>query len=349
MISQLTIKNFQSHKNTELAFRSGVNCVIGPSDSGKSAILRALLWVATNRPSGESFRSNWGGDTRVEVRTSDRNSIVRIRGKGSNQYILDECILSGIGTDVPAEVVKVLNLSSVNIQHQLDAPFLLSETTGEVARQLNAIANLDIIDAATTNIAREVRRHTDDEKTHSLELFRITEEMKPYTDLPEQEELLAEIENNNEVLIQKKASQDRMQEFWTKIWEKEIILSEIGDVAGMEKLKDEVEHLNEALERKREIHDKVSDWIDDIDARERELEDLAGRAEAEKPFQELQLIITARDDACIRFQRCKRLNESIRSETLRVKVAKKETEENETEFRRLMPSRCPLCGQEVRK
>jgi exonuclease SbcC len=67
MIDSLSIQNFQSHEKTELEFDEGINIIIGQSDSGKSAILRALNWVVNNKPNGEAFKSNWGGDTKVKI------------------------------------------------------------------------------------------------------------------------------------------------------------------------------------------------------------------------------------------------------------------------------------------
>ena len=62
MISGLLLKNFQSHKKTILHFHPGVNAIIGKSNSGKTAILRALYWIIYNRPSGISFVSFWNRD-----------------------------------------------------------------------------------------------------------------------------------------------------------------------------------------------------------------------------------------------------------------------------------------------
>ena len=47
-ILKVEIKDFQSHKNTNIEFSEGFNCIIGRSDSGKSAILRALRLVICN-------------------------------------------------------------------------------------------------------------------------------------------------------------------------------------------------------------------------------------------------------------------------------------------------------------
>ena len=46
---KLTIENFQSIKEkTEIDFIEGVNLIIGPSNSGKSAVLRALRGLILN-------------------------------------------------------------------------------------------------------------------------------------------------------------------------------------------------------------------------------------------------------------------------------------------------------------
>jgi len=84
MIQQLSIANFQSHKDTTLAFDPGLNVIVGPTDCGKTAVIRALRWLIWNRPMGEAFRSTWGGDTEVEITTDDERRWVIRRAKGSN-------------------------------------------------------------------------------------------------------------------------------------------------------------------------------------------------------------------------------------------------------------------------
>ena len=118
MINSLTISNFQSHKKTGLEFDKGINVIIGPSDSGKTAILRALNWVVNNKPAGDAFRSNWGGDTRAQLQIEDINKsqIQRYKGGKGNLYLWDEkasTILTSqfnsFGQDVPEEIKELLN------------------------------------------------------------------------------------------------------------------------------------------------------------------------------------------------------------------------------------------------
>ena len=109
MIKDLSLENFQSHKKSSLEFSEGVNVIIGSSDSGKSSIIRSLQWVLFNRPSGDSFRSWWGGITNVVV-----DGVSRIKGgsKGlENCYEIGLNRFQAMGQGVPEDVTTVLNLS----------------------------------------------------------------------------------------------------------------------------------------------------------------------------------------------------------------------------------------------
>lgn len=154
MLSSLTVQNFQSHKKTEIEFHPGVNVFWGTSDSGKSSLFRSVAWVATNRPGGESFRSNWGGETYVGIGVEDQ-LVQRARDTKVNEYRIqdyhsgvEDMVFSAIGQAVPFEVQKLLNLSDINFHSQHDPSFLLSSTAGEISRKLNEITKLSVIDTA---------------------------------------------------------------------------------------------------------------------------------------------------------------------------------------------------------
>ena len=93
MIQSLKIINFQSHEDSTLDFVPGVNMILGASDSGKSAIIRALKWLVWNRPNGDAYRSNWGGETSVQAffdgfgveRSKDKENMYRIFEEDTNK------------------------------------------------------------------------------------------------------------------------------------------------------------------------------------------------------------------------------------------------------------------------
>lgn len=162
MIKQITIQNFQSHKDSTLNLSPGVNLIVGQSDSGKTAILRALKWLATNRPLGDSFVT-WDkkGPTEVEVILDNGGKtklyLKHMQGRYSFAHASDEQEWNAIGAVVPETVTQALNISELSWQSQMDAPFLLSSSPGEVARTLNEVADLDKIDSTLVNINRMAR------------------------------------------------------------------------------------------------------------------------------------------------------------------------------------------------
>ena len=119
MIQGISIYNFQSHKKSELNFDSGVNVIIGKSDTGKSSIMHALQWAINNKPAGDSFRSYWGGDTNVDLEI-ENFTISREKGK-ENVYILSSNKgispeeFKSFGQDVPKPIKDFLNFDEVNL------------------------------------------------------------------------------------------------------------------------------------------------------------------------------------------------------------------------------------------
>ena len=77
MLKSLKIRNFESHRNTQLNFHPGVNVIVGESDQGKTAILRALEWVLFNRPLGEDIKSNWLEDINTYVQVEFDDGILK--------------------------------------------------------------------------------------------------------------------------------------------------------------------------------------------------------------------------------------------------------------------------------
>ena len=154
MIDSIRIKNIQSHKDTELDFCPGINVIVGSSNNGKTAILRSLYWSIYNRPLGiDNLCSHWALDEKgnikeemsVEVKKGS-DTLIRRKTKNINQYVLNGVELNAIKTDVPIEVKNFYRMNETNIQRQQDAPFLVSSSSGEVAKYFNGIAKLDVID-----------------------------------------------------------------------------------------------------------------------------------------------------------------------------------------------------------
>ena len=151
---RVTIRNFQSHKETVLELSPTVNSLEGVSDSGKSAVLRSLLWCLTNKPDGVAFASNWAKDRKGKLKDDVRvsiDNITRFRTADTNGYIRyvpgkDPQTYEALKGTVPPDIESAINIGSVNIQRQMDPPFLLSSTPGDAARYVNELIGLVEID-----------------------------------------------------------------------------------------------------------------------------------------------------------------------------------------------------------
>lgn len=150
MFRSIELANFQSHKHSIIEFCEGLNVISGSSDSGKSAILRALRWVYDNRPQGDAIR-NWNSkkEDLINVRVNfnegafvskEKDTKARYRVFGTRKP------LEAFKQDVPDEIREAFNLSDYNIQSQHDPYFLLNDSPGEVAKKLNKVIGLDVID-----------------------------------------------------------------------------------------------------------------------------------------------------------------------------------------------------------
>lgn len=194
MLTSLEINNFQSHKKSMLEFSTGMNVIVGRSDGGKSAIIRALRLVVENRPSGEAYRSNWGGDTSVTVTTQEGDVVTRKKTNTKNSYTLNETEFVAFKQDVPVEIQKALRITDLNIQSQMDSPFLLSMSAGFAAVHFNKCGGLSIIDKSNAAIQRDIVRIGKDVEYYSRETAELATQLEGYTFIEECEEAVARLE-----------------------------------------------------------------------------------------------------------------------------------------------------------
>jgi len=149
-------KAFQSHKKVRVDFDQYATTFVGASDAGKTAVLRALVWVMLNRPNGIAFVKDGEKYSLVKIKV-DGHWVTRKRGKGCNVYTLDGKVYKAFGNAVPPDIATLLNVSDVNFQRQHDSPFWFTDTPGQVSRNLNQIVNLSVIDSSLSKIATEIR------------------------------------------------------------------------------------------------------------------------------------------------------------------------------------------------
>lgn len=156
-VQSITLRNFQRHRRLRVRLDPQITVLTGSSDRGKSAVVRALSWLTLNDfPTAAALRHD---SARVKVSANvDGVRLSRSAGSGGNAYRLGDRTFRAFGQGVPEPVARLLNLRPENVQSQLDPPFWLSLTPGQVAGELNEVVNLEAIDRAAAEAASRLRR-----------------------------------------------------------------------------------------------------------------------------------------------------------------------------------------------
>lgn len=336
MITRIEIKNFQSHKNTTLDFTNEVNVFCGESDNGKTAIIRAIRWVAENRPLGtDKLNSTWNDtfkdDMSVKLWLSDNVWVERIRNKSLNgyRYFRDgkEVTLEATGTDVPQVITDILGLNDVNFQFQMDSPYLLSMSASEASKYFNKIIHLDTIDE-TLSVADSDKRNLNSEKKV------VESDIKKYEQKLEELEWLDEAENiqiridKYDSLIRNK--EDSIRNLEASISDYEKVSSDIKNFDKEDSLISEIESI--CIENYSDFEVSISDYeslsrkiknFDEEDNLIKEIEDIRIADYSDFQYSVLEYI---------------KLEESLK----KYEALLKPLEES-------LPDICPLCGNKVDK
>ena len=141
MSMDVQIKNFQKVKNAELNFIPGLNVILGPSNNGKSSILKGIKALLYTTP-GTSFIRQ--GQTSYVVGMKYNGHIVLLqKGIKESIYMVDGEKYTKFGTTTPEAVIKATNIKELefngqkeglNFWDQMDYPFLLDKTAVELFR-----------------------------------------------------------------------------------------------------------------------------------------------------------------------------------------------------------------------
>lgn len=346
MISKLKLKSFQAHKSSELEFCNGVNAIIGESDEGKTSIIRALYWAGQNKPAGGDFISSFSkrGECSATIEI-DGNEITRLKNKSKNEYRINEQPFKALGKGgIPEEVSSILKMDELNFQNQMDSPFLLSSSSGEVAKYLNNIVNLNVIDESLRKINSKVNDYNKDIASKESDIESNKAELETYKWIDQAEKELNDLESIN-------------TEYETKKTDNRILADLLNDIDDL------LEELEQFKDRDQELYDicllideyknyeaqqnhlnsfkddlnaikSISDKIDSLPFDKKEIKDIVDLS---------TLIDSYLDKEKYMWDFNKLMNEIDSTEAV-IEVCVESIQTLETGFKNEFPDVCPLCG-----
>jgi len=225
-LKELIIKNFQSHLDTTLNFVPGVNMITGENSAGKSAVFRAMRFLAYNKPAKDVEKGllrKGKNSIVIKATMSDDSWVLREKGKDINRYIVyDEIIakeyggpleLNNFGLNIPEEVGRILGMAPVtlsqtkdieiNISSQNESAFMLSNSSPEIARWVYSLTHLDDVRYAIDDLNRDYRKCGDNIKDHNNRIQILQDDLNTLGDIKAHDKKLGDLEVEDMLLSEK--------------------------------------------------------------------------------------------------------------------------------------------------
>lgn len=198
-ITRIELHNFQAHEHLDLPI-GALTLLSGPSNSGKSAVLRALAGLLRNDSVGPYVRHG-ATNLKVTIYLSDGHIVTWNKGKTDNGYELTRpdgthSEYQKVGTSVPEDISEVLRIGPItledgskehiNLHEQADSPFLVFDTPPRVAKVFGEMTSAGKLFSAANE---GIRRNREDKKIHGVrvqDVQALSDELTQYDSLEKQ-------------------------------------------------------------------------------------------------------------------------------------------------------------------
>jgi exonuclease SbcC len=311
-ITEIEIENFQSHKHTKIEFSpKGLNAITGASDSGKSAIIRALRWALYNEPKGSDFIRHGESRATVTVRFSDGSFITRTRtNSDAGSYIVGDAHgktqeFKGFSNNIPIDVANTHQMPrvelapgierSLNFAYQLDGHFLLSEPPSVRAAVIGRLTGVHFVDSAIKEKRKDLLNLTKDINAAEKRIEELNEKLKEYDDLPQLKQqidlatlLIQKLERQEKELDELRDMQAEIASADNDIVTYKKQLKEFADLPKAEKRLEKAERMAEELRDLEIMADDLAEASRDVKVYTERLRAFDRLDEAEQNFQKAE-------------------------------------------------------------
>ena len=382
-ITEIVFKDWMAHKHTVIRPDPHINLITGTSDSGKSAIYRAMEYVYHMGQDGyRQFHPGWvhydASYATITIKYDDGHVFERIKGEKKNEvrlYLNGEVIYEKLkaGTEYDKEIIDFLGdppflkpIGSFSFSNQHDSAFLVAQSDNAIPKIISKLSNsgdydraaeflkdeitaLNPLIKASENKIKEIKNNLT-EFDNLDDLISKYEDMK--LDLDSAEKLESEI-NELEFLRNDARNKKNNADELVSLNDYDLeILSAIGDLDAFQSLIDEI--------------DSLCSVFNELESKEQKIIDLnAENAQAEYFISEECVNAISNMDECVNIIQeleklendLKDLNESLESEDNLMAADKEkikqyddeidmiEAENKEYEDYVRINKLCPVCGK----
>lgn len=275
-IESISMTNFQSHTETrlELAGEGCLTVIVGPTDSGKTSIVRALKWVMYNQPAGTGFVRAGATSSRVSIAFTSGAQVTRFRSASQNQYRLsrpgegnarDESVFEGFGVSVPDEVQQVLQVYPisvgdlvllVNLAEQLDGPFLGRGVPSTLrAKALLRLAGSEVLDVASNRLGTDIHRASREAERLERECESVERELERHSWVIPMSERIRSVDRLMTSIGEKAETIERCR----------ALSDELANLPARSTIVDRVDSIRSALLDAQTLDKQFSDWVERLE------------------------------------------------------------------------------------
>ena len=297
-IERLKVANFQSLAEADIEL-GGLTVIVGPSNSGKSALLRALKAVVRNVNSPSAVRV--GKTTFTSEIEFSGNAVAIERGKSQSTYRTwkpdgSEDVYTKSGRSVPEEVQTLLGLPDpdgpdLTFSSQIDPPFLLSETGTTAAKMLGDLTNVSKLHAAAKEANRRRLEASRLAEVRKKDFAAVSERMHTeFSDLREHAAALRDARDRLDAVSASVLEAEKVEALLSDLHlldsAEEDLRTRLGELPEPADIEALAEKAGELMGMRHALIDLISDFSKCADVEERLAAEAQAAAEAEEKLGE---------------------------------------------------------------
>jgi len=207
IITEIALKNFQIHKNTNVKLNE-FTAIIGKSSAGKSSIMRALMWLIYGEWD-KTYPTDPEVQTEAAIRLSNGAVIVRRRLGAKNKAVVimpgkDPVLYQDFGEHIPG-LFDLMNLRPIqlgtksvnlNFSMQNDPIFMVHESRPAKAQWLGRLYGAHVVNAMLRMMSKDKRNLESTRKRLEGELEDLQSKIVGYDDVALKKPVLITVEQD---------------------------------------------------------------------------------------------------------------------------------------------------------
>jgi DNA repair ATPase RecN len=203
MSTKIQIKNFQSIENVEFEV-DGFTVIVGKNNIGKSAIIRAVDSVLTNRSGKEFIRK---GKKQTEVKIQREGFEIDWKKGDKTSYKVNNVDFSALSGSIPKPMIEA-GFSKMEIEDKKISPliasqfqelFLLDKSGSVVTQVLSNLYNIDTLSEADNLCQKELKNNKSILKAREVDLKPLQEKLEKFQDFESLKKQVSELTEKEKV------------------------------------------------------------------------------------------------------------------------------------------------------